>query len=132
MEDDDNDVGIEGLDSLPEEIEELARGALNSGVGDEGTPPLSTGVGAEVKKSTISPERAEALRRKVYAVGRLMRVLRTLREQHELIVRLKGVTPGHRIPPGALIRGEEGLQSELQKFMSAKELDAVNERRPQH
>eukprot|EP01057_Protomagalhaensia_wolfi_P005730 Protomagalhaensia_wolfi_Nauph_80__5729@NODE_68_length_4033_cov_20_317977_g54_i0_p1_GENE_NODE_68_length_4033_cov_20_317977_g54_i0NODE_68_length_4033_cov_20_317977_g54_i0_p1_ORF_typecomplete_len491_score86_20Metallophos/PF00149_28/5_5e37Metallophos_2/PF12850_7/7_2e05_NODE_68_length_4033_cov_20_317977_g54_i05452017 len=121
MEDDDNDLDMEGLDSLPEEIEVLSRAAVEAAV----PPP------AEARKSTISPERAEALRRKVYAVGRLMRVLRTLREQNELIVRLKGVTPGHRIPPGALIRGEEGLQSELQKFLSAKELDAINERRPQ-
>lgn len=83
-----------------------------------------------------------------------MRVFRTLRQQNELIVQLKGVTPGHRIPPGALLRGVEGLKSgmivrcrsnanytcsdrvffyipELQKFQSAKELDLLNERRPE-
>lgn len=98
---------------------------------------------------------AEALRKKVQSVARLMRVFRTLRQQHELIVQLKGVTPGHRIPPGALLKGEEGLKdgaafplpflyrfhqtfffflphSELQRFCNAKQLDSVNERRPEH
>lgn len=64
------------------------------------------------------------------AVGRLMRVFRTLREEHELILKLKGLMPGHRIPPGALIRGAEGLEKFLNKFQSTKELDAVNEKRP--
>lgn len=81
-------------------------------------------------RSAISKERAEELRNKVVAVGRLMRVLRTLREQHELIVKLKGVVPGHKLPTGTLLSGEEGIHNELQKFLSAKELDAVNERRP--
>lgn len=79
----------------------------------------------------ITRERAEALRKKVQSVARIMRVFRTLRQQNELIVQLKGVTPGHRIPPGALLRGVEGLKSELQKFQSAKELDLLNERRPE-
>lgn len=89
--------------------------------------PQSTGT---TRSSQISKERAEALRRKVQSVARLMRVFRTLREQHELIVQLKGVTPGHRIPPGALLKGEEGLKDELEKFQKAKQLDLLNERRP--
>lgn len=90
---------------------------------------------------------AEALRKKVQSVARLMRVFRTLRQQNELIVQLKGITPGHRIPPGALLQGEEGLKngkiikkaekstivtiSELQKFQNARKLDLLNERRPE-
>lgn len=81
-------------------------------------------------RQAISRERAEALRKKVQSVARLMRVFRTLRQQNELIVQLKGVTPGHRIPPGALLKGEEGLKNELQKFQNAKQLDLLNERRP--
>lgn len=59
----------------------------------------------------MTRERAEALQKKVVAIGRLARVLRTIREQNELIVKLKGVTPGHRIPAGALLNGEQGLQN---------------------
>eukprot|EP01069_Polyplicarium_translucidae_P002354 Polyplicarium_translucidae@DN2007_c0_g1_i2.p1 len=85
----------------------------------------------EKPTAAISKERAEALRRKVQSVARLMRVFKTLRQQNELILQLKGMTPGHRIPPGALIQGEEGLKNELQKFQNAKKVDAVNERRPE-
>ncbi|CDI81845.1 Serine/threonine-protein phosphatase, related [Eimeria praecox] len=78
----------------------------------------------------ISRERAEALRRKVQSVGRLMRVFKTIREENELIVQLKGCTPGDRIPVGLLIQGRQGLKDELEKFQNAKQIDAMNERRP--
>ncbi|CDI81289.1 serine/threonine protein phosphatase, putative, partial [Eimeria acervulina] len=78
----------------------------------------------------ISRERAEALRRKVQSVGRLMRVFKTIREENELIVQLKGCTPGDRIPVGLLIQGRQGLKNELEKFQNAKQIDAMNERRP--
>eukprot|EP00382_Lankesteria_abbotti_P004848 CAMPEP_0113849824 /NCGR_PEP_ID=MMETSP0372-20130328/3410_1 /TAXON_ID=340204 /ORGANISM="Lankesteria abbotti" /LENGTH=125 /DNA_ID=CAMNT_0000819787 /DNA_START=1 /DNA_END=378 /DNA_ORIENTATION=+ /assembly_acc=CAM_ASM_000359 len=80
------------------------------------SPPDTT---AE-QRVQISKERAEALRKKVQSVARLMRVFKTLRQQNELIVQLKGVTPGHRIPPGALMQGKEGLKNELDKFRDAK------------
>eukprot|EP00922_Rhytidocystis_sp_ex-Travisia-forbesii_P041807 GHVS01062474.1.p1 GENE.GHVS01062474.1~~GHVS01062474.1.p1 ORF type:complete len:548 (+),score=104.67 GHVS01062474.1:209-1852(+) len=104
--------------------------------------PTSTGAAAAFKKSKesvtvtqgettqMSRERAEALRKKVQSVGRLMRVFKTLRQQNELVVQLKGCTPGHRIPVGLLMQGKEGLQNELQKFEKAKKIDAMNERRP--
>lgn len=31
------------------------------------------------------------------------------RQENELIVRLKGCTPGHRIPVGLLLQGREGI-----------------------
>ncbi|EZG59027.1 serine/threonine-protein phosphatase, partial [Gregarina niphandrodes] len=113
------DTDDEDDDPLPVEIQRVLM---------DNQEPTQTNNG---QGSSLSKQRAEALRNKVVAVGRLCRVLRTLREQHELIVQLKGVTPGHRIPPGALLEGRQGLQDELQKFMSVKQIDAINERRPQ-
>ncbi|KAL7067926.1 putative serine/threonine protein phosphatase [Cryptosporidium serpentis] len=80
--------------------------------------------------SSISRERADTLRKKVQSVARIMRVFSTIRQQNELIVKLKGVTPGHRIPMGLLLGGKDALENELQKFNKAKSLDAPNERRP--
>lgn len=33
------------------------------------------------------------------------------REENELIMQLKGCTPGHRIPVGLLVHGREGLEN---------------------
>ncbi|SCO65028.1 serine/threonine protein phosphatase 2B catalytic subunit A, putative [Plasmodium vivax] len=77
-----------------------------------------------------SKERSDALRKKVQSVGRLMRVFRTLRKENELIVQLKGCSPGYRIPVGLLLQGKEGLENELEKFTKAKQIDSINEKRP--
>lgn len=87
-------------------------------------------VSQRTSSSQMSKERADALRKKVHSVGRLMRVFKTLRQENELVVQLKGCTPGHRIPVGLLVQGKEGLANELQKFENAKKIDAMNERRP--
>lgn len=103
----------------------------------------SLGLGLELELSTLSAtsrersdqghmsrERAENLRNKVVAVGRLVRVLRTLREQHVLVDRLKTLAPGHKIPPGSLLSGHDALNDTLKRFLAAKHHDAINERRP--
>jgi serine/threonine-protein phosphatase 2B catalytic subunit len=50
-----------------------------------------------------------------------LRLFRTLRQQNELIVQLKGVTPGHRIPPQALLQeekdSEEGILKSIKFFL---------------
>lgn len=78
----------------------------------------------------VSKERTDTLRKKVQSVGRLMRVFRTLRKENELIVQLKGCSPGYRIPVGLLLSGKEGLENELEKFTKVKEIDSINEKRP--
>ncbi|SBT86996.1 serine/threonine protein phosphatase 2B catalytic subunit A, putative [Plasmodium malariae] len=75
-------------------------------------------------------DRSDALRKKVQSVGRLMRVFRTLRKENELIVQLKGCSPGYRIPVGLLLSGKEGLENELEKFTKVKQIDSINEKRP--
>lgn len=141
-EEDEDDAAIDAI-QLPEEIQLFIQRSFSqdSLKGDNATRHrakyASRPTGEDTSESgrpsrpSMSRERAEALRKKVQSVARLMRVFRTLRQQHELIVQLKGVTPGHRIPPGALLKGEEGLKDELQRFCDAKQLDSVNERRPE-
>eukprot|EP00922_Rhytidocystis_sp_ex-Travisia-forbesii_P002200 GHVS01003180.1.p1 GENE.GHVS01003180.1~~GHVS01003180.1.p1 ORF type:complete len:179 (+),score=33.31 GHVS01003180.1:3-539(+) len=140
-----NDDDVDDVE-LPAEVRRIMRASLSLELDDvrELQDRLQQNVAGEAKKqketqtkeaaaaaaTQMSRERAEALRKKVQSVGRLMRVFKTLRQQNELVVQLKGCTPGHRIPVGLLLQGKEGLQNELQKFESAKKIDAMNERRP--
>eukprot|EP00919_Chromeraceae_sp_WS-2016_P062539 GHVR01148029.1.p1 GENE.GHVR01148029.1~~GHVR01148029.1.p1 ORF type:complete len:528 (+),score=102.29 GHVR01148029.1:170-1753(+) len=77
-------------------------------------------------------KRKEELKSKVKTVSRMMRMFKTLRQENELIVQLKGQTPGHRIPMGALVEGRRGLQSELDTFCCLKQVDMKNEGRPEN
>eukprot|EP00922_Rhytidocystis_sp_ex-Travisia-forbesii_P041810 GHVS01062478.1.p1 GENE.GHVS01062478.1~~GHVS01062478.1.p1 ORF type:complete len:528 (+),score=71.72 GHVS01062478.1:163-1746(+) len=134
-----NDDDVDDVE-LPAEIRRIMRTSLSLEMDEvrELQDRLQQTVTKKTKESTsptgetsqMSRERAEALRKKVQSVGRLMRVFKTLRQQNELVVQLKGCTPGHRIPVGLLMKGKEGLQNEIQKFEKAKQIDAMNERRP--
>lgn len=45
---------------------------------------------------------AELLRNKVLAMSRMMKMFRTLREENEMVVKLKGICPDGKVPKGLL------------------------------
>ena len=74
----------------------------------------------------------ESLRMKVKMITVLMKMYRTLREQRELIMKLKGFCPGNKIPRGILIQGPEALKSALERYKRTKSLDQENEMMPKN
>ena len=76
-------------------------------------------------------ERNDRLRKKVRTIARMARMFKTLRQENESVIRLKGVCPGHRLPPGLLLAGKSGLDTELERFENAKTVDVMNEKRPE-
>ncbi|XP_053993460.1 uncharacterized protein LOC128884241 [Hylaeus volcanicus] len=85
--------------------------------------------------SGMSLHRTNTLKKKVQSVARLLRLFRTLRQQNELIVQLKKVTPGHRIHPKSLLEDEkdaEEVNPDLtrNRFTNDKKVDKANERGP--
>ncbi|EPR61119.1 protein phosphatase 2B catalytic subunit, calcineurin family phosphatse superfamily protein [Toxoplasma gondii TgCatPRC2] len=122
IDDDEDDEDVDDVE-LPPAVLSIMKAHLPS---DEASGQRHPPAG----DNRLSKERADALRKKVQSVGRLMRVFKTLRQENELIVRLKGCTPGHRIPVGLLLQGREGIANELDKFENAKQIDLMNERRP--
>ena len=59
-----------------------------------------------------------------------MKVMRTLREENELIVKLKGLCPGNKIPRGIILNGPNALKSTYDRYKNAKTLDIINEKYP--
>lgn len=55
---------------------------------------------------------------------------KTLREEQESIVQLKGLCPDNKIPKGLLQEGHGAIRTAVESFSKAKEVDMVNERRP--
>merc|ERR1719217_1804194 len=78
----------------------------------------------------MTSERKDHLRKKVKTVARMARMFKTLRQENETVIRLKGVCPGHKLAPGLLLAGKEALAGELDHFKHLQDIDAVNEKRP--
>jgi serine/threonine-protein phosphatase 2B catalytic subunit len=76
------------------------------------------------------PKKSEILRGKIKFISKMMKMNKTLREQNETIVKLKGLCPGNRIPTGLLQGGSDALKDALDAFNKAKKADLINEKRP--
>lgn len=74
----------------------------------------ATMVGGAEEEDPFRPasllDRGPAFRKKVLAVTRLLRMYRTLRQDHESILQLKQLTPDNQIPRGLLGKGSEEIQ----------------------
>merc|ERR1719330_945824 len=70
------------------------------------------------------------IRQKARILGRMAKVYGTLRKENELVVKLKGVCPGHRLAPGLLLEGKDRLKSEFDLFQHTGSVDKLNEKRP--
>jgi len=90
----------------------------------------STGNDTTPDGPVMSKDKSDRLRRKVRTVARMARMFKTLREEHETVVKLKGLCPANRIKPGLLVGGKLGLQTELEQFEVGKRVDLENEKRP--
>jgi len=78
----------------------------------------------------LSKERSDRLRSKIRTVARMQRMFKTLREENETIIRLKGVCPAHKLAPGLLLKGKNAINDELVRFTNSSTLDKQNEKRP--
>lgn len=86
--------------------------------------------GSEPASTHLDEEARNRLRKKVRTVGRIARMWKTLRQENETVIRLKGVCPGHRLKPGLLLAGKEHMETKLDEFTRARDMDVVNELRP--
>jgi len=86
-------------------------------------PPVNRGPG------TVSARR-DVIRRKIRAIGRMAQYFQVLREEHEEVVRLKGLYPSGQLPVGMLESGADGIKAALMTFDKARVADAANEKLP--
>ena len=72
----------------------------------------------------------QKLKMKVQFISMLMKMYKTLREENELITKLKGFCPGNKIPRGILLEGPNALKTALERYEMARAADQVNEKLP--
>ena len=84
----------------------------------------------------LTAERKAVIKNKILAIGRMARNFSILREQSEMVLKLKGLAPGGQLPPGSLVEGRDSLERALVRadgqvsFQEALSLDRINERVP--
>ena len=98
-----------------------AEGALSSS--------CTSGGSGNNGQGTVLEQRGEHIRKKILTMGKLSRMFRTLREENENILLLKGLAGG-TLPQGVLQLGPEGVKEAIQGFQRSKEIDSPNERWP--
>merc|ERR1712107_311392 len=75
--------------------------------------------GEHVKDGVAAEDEGDSrdrMRKKVRTIARMARMFKTLRQENETVIRLKGACPGHRLAPGLLLAGKDRLKSELDMF----------------
>lgn len=99
---------------------------IEKGGSDQGGEAL------QMEHHKVEDDARDRMRKKVRTIARMARMFKTLRQENETVIRLKGVCPGHKLAPGLLLAGKDRLTSELALFGHAQNIDAVNEKRPEH
>ena len=116
--------------SIPFVIEKVLE-VLCQVVNMKGASNESTGEEVEKLKDSIKESKAEIFRNKVKAMSKMMKMFKTLREDKEIIMQLKGLCPDNKVPKGLIQMGHKALEGALDSFTKAKEWDIVNEKRPE-
>ncbi|CAK83580.1 unnamed protein product (macronuclear) [Paramecium tetraurelia] len=78
----------------------------------------------------LSKTGKEKLRSRLKFVATMMKMQKTLREENQSIVQLKGACPDKRLPKGLLLQGKEAITDALQEFNYMKLADSINEKMP--
>ena len=72
----------------------------------------------------------EILKSKIIFVSKMMKFNKTIRENSEEIMQLKGLCPDKKIPRGILTQGKTGIDNAIETFEKVKIADKINEMRP--
>ena len=73
----------------------------------------------------------ESLGMKVKICSAFLKMLQSIREEGNSILKLNGLCPGSKIPKGIIYQGIEGLKSGFDRFSLTKDQDSINEIRPE-
>lgn len=82
-------------------------------------------VGADAKKNAKN-----VIKGKIKSVAAMSRMFCTLREEQELLLKIKNISPDGKLPRGILLEGKPAIKHAAKQFNIACELDRENEKRP--
>jgi serine/threonine-protein phosphatase 2B catalytic subunit len=105
---------------------ELAELENDGKEGDKATEQIVE-MSAELKEKAA---RRARLKQKIISLGRMNIMLGNLRENSEVILKMKQVSLDGKLPRGLLLKEKSSIKFDLEQFERTRELDAQNEKRP--
>jgi len=72
-------------------------------------------------------QKREIIRQKILFIGRMNRMLKTLRTNQEEILQIKQMTPDGKLPLFTLIGGSQEIHKQVEKFFQTRISDQKNE-----
>jgi serine/threonine-protein phosphatase 2B catalytic subunit len=70
------------------------------------------------------------MKTKIKSVARMHKMLNVLKEESELLLKIKGMAPDGKIPRGLLLNGRPAIRDSFKEFSQASKLDKINEKLP--
>lgn len=70
------------------------------------------------------------LKNKVKSIARMARMFKNLRENSEMLMTIKKLSPDGKIPRGLLLSGRPAIRDSFKEFDLTKALDTENEKNP--
>lgn len=117
--------------SIPFVIEKVLEVMCNVVNNKKGAEEMPAGEEVEKLKGSIKESKVEIFRNKVKAMSKMMKMFKTIREDEEIILQLKGLCPDNKVPKGLIQMGHKALEGALDSFSKAREWDMINEKRPE-
>lgn len=84
----------------------------------------------EIKDATSKAKKAGIIKSKVKSVARMHKMFSILKEESELLLKIKNMAPDGKIPRGLLLQGRPAIRDTFKEFKQARKLDKVNEKLP--
>lgn len=67
---------------------------------------------------------------KVKAIAKMSKMLKNAKDNSDLLLEIKDMSPDGKIPRGLLMKGRPAIKDSFKEFLLARDLDKDNERRP--
>jgi serine/threonine-protein phosphatase 2B catalytic subunit len=81
-------------------------------------------------KAPIIASEENVMKIKIQFLAKMMKMYKTLREENELILKLKGLCNTHKLPRGLLLEGKNAIIDAIEEYGKAKTMDKNSEKRP--
>jgi len=80
--------------------------------------------------SVLPPDEEHVMKLKISFLGKMAKIYKTLREDNELVLKLKSLCNFSKLPRGMLMEGKGAILDAIEEFSKIKSIDQVCEKRP--
>jgi serine/threonine-protein phosphatase 2B catalytic subunit len=85
---------------------------------------------AKLPKDEAKVKKRLLIKGKIQSVAKMNKMFAVLKEESELILKIKNISPDGKLPRGLLLDGKPAIKNVAKQFHHAAELDKCNEKRP--